>query len=132
MDEAAAAKIVEETKAKIDALEKEIEGLSGKDNKKARNEKSKEVSNIKNDKDYIDATRVVAGKEPLQEKNKLNAEALREAKEAEEKAKAEAEAKAKAEEEAAVAAAAAKAAKAPGKEKKQESTGISKAERDEL
>jgi len=74
MDEAAAQKVIEETKAKIDALEKEMEGLQGKDNKKARNEKSKEVSNLKNDKDYIDATRVVAGKEPLQEKNRMNAE----------------------------------------------------------
>merc|ERR1712190_432998 len=43
--------------------EAEAEALTGKDNKKARTEKSKEASAMKNDKKYIDACKVVRGLE---------------------------------------------------------------------
>merc|ERR1712217_679634 len=45
------------------AKEAEAEALTGKDNKKARTEKSKEASAMKNDKKYIDACKVVKGLE---------------------------------------------------------------------
>merc|ERR1719399_517197 len=86
MDTVMAQKIIDETNAKIKVLEAEMEQLTGKDNKKARNAKSREVSDMKKTEDFVDAERVLAGKEPLKEK----------------------------------------------KEKKQESAGISPAERDEL
>jgi hypothetical protein len=50
--------------AKIAALEKEAAALTGKDNKKARVEKEKEKTSIKNQKDYIDACKVVKGLAP--------------------------------------------------------------------
>merc|ERR1712063_40663 len=49
--------------AAIKAKEAEAEALTGKDNKKARTEKSKEASAMKNDKKYIDACKVVKGLE---------------------------------------------------------------------
>merc|ERR1712014_512820 len=45
----------------IKAKEAEAEALTGKDNKKARTEKSKEASAMKNDPKYIDACKVVKG-----------------------------------------------------------------------
>lgn len=48
----------------IAALEAEAAGLTGKDNKKARTEKSKEASNLKAEPKYIDACKVVKGLEP--------------------------------------------------------------------
>jgi len=55
-------------KAKIDAqiaaLESQVAQLTGKDNKKERTAKSKEVSDLKLDPQYIDACKVVKGLEP--------------------------------------------------------------------
>merc|ERR1719298_351347 len=64
LDIAGATKFKEETEAKIAAMEAEVATLTGKDNKKPRTEKSKEVSNIKNMAEYIDACKVVKGVEP--------------------------------------------------------------------
>merc|ERR1719230_266194 len=46
------------------ALEDEAAALTGKDNKKARQEKSKEASNLKTTPEYIDACKVVKGLQP--------------------------------------------------------------------
>merc|ERR1711924_186331 len=48
----------------IAALEAEAAALTGKDNKKARTEKSKEASNLKTEPKYIDACKVAKGLEP--------------------------------------------------------------------
>jgi len=53
-----------EVDAKIAAMEAEIAGLTGKDNKKARTEKSKELKSVKDEPKYIDACKVVKGLEP--------------------------------------------------------------------
>merc|ERR1712217_408074 len=53
-----------EVDAQIAALEKEVAELTGKDNKKARTEKSKQISEIKVGNQYIDACTVVKGLEP--------------------------------------------------------------------
>merc|ERR1719236_319206 len=50
--------------AEIKQMEEEVKALTGKDNKKARTEKSKEISAAKNDPKYIDATKVCKGLEP--------------------------------------------------------------------
>merc|ERR1711862_377999 len=50
--------------AKMKALEEEAKALTGKDNAKARKEKSKQAADIKNTKEYIDAEKVLKGKEP--------------------------------------------------------------------
>jgi len=63
-DTAAAKAHMEEVEAKLKALEAEVATLTGKDNKKARTDKSKEISNAKNDPKYIDATKVNKGLEP--------------------------------------------------------------------
>merc|ERR1711972_428454 len=60
-DTAAAQAFKETHEAAIKAKEAEAEALTGKDNKKARTEKSKEASAMKNDKKYIDACKVVKG-----------------------------------------------------------------------
>merc|ERR1711866_26026 len=62
-DTAAAQAFKETHEAAIKAKEAEAEALTGKDNKKARTEKSKEASAMKNDKKYIDACKVVKGLE---------------------------------------------------------------------
>merc|ERR1712217_773384 len=62
-DSAAAQAFKDEHEAAIKAKEAEAEALTGKDNKKARTEKSKEASAMKNDKKYIDACKVVKGLE---------------------------------------------------------------------
>merc|ERR1719329_1899215 len=49
---------------KIKALEDEAAALTGKDNKKARTEKSKEASALKTTPEYIDATRILKDQEP--------------------------------------------------------------------
>merc|ERR1711948_234694 len=64
VDTAAAAAFKEGEDAKIAALDKAIEGLPGKDNKKARTEKEKERKAIKDSKQYIDAEKIAKGKEP--------------------------------------------------------------------
>merc|ERR1712098_111136 len=102
---------------KVKALEAEIEKLTGKENKKARNTKSREIADLKKDADFVDAERVLAGKEPLAEHNKAKVEEKEEVKE--EKKEEVADDKKKKE-------------KAPKKEKKEESAGISPAERNEL
>merc|ERR1719231_218923 len=50
--------------AKFAALEAEAAALTGKDNKKARQEKSKEASALKLTPEYIDASRVLKGQPP--------------------------------------------------------------------
>lgn len=64
LDKDAAQKFKDETDAKIKALEAEAEALTGKDNKKARSEKSKEASALSKTPEYIDATRVLKDQEP--------------------------------------------------------------------
>merc|ERR1711972_611311 len=59
---AAAFKAAED--AKIAALKAEIDALTGKDNKKARTEKQKEMKALKDNKQYIDAEKIEKGKEP--------------------------------------------------------------------
>jgi len=119
-DAAESYKNCEDTRAR--SLSEEAEGLTGKDNKKARQEKSKEAAAVKASDKYIDATRVlkdldpkhghfiktfVKGADPVAEAaaRKLSEESLKEEK--------------------------TKAAKA-GKPKADLAAGISKAERDEL
>merc|ERR1712151_41935 len=60
-DTAGAQAFKEAHEAAIKAKEAEAEALTGKDNKKARTEKSKEASAMKNDPKYIDACKVVKG-----------------------------------------------------------------------
>jgi hypothetical protein len=107
----------------ITVKEAEAAALTGKDNKKARTEKSKEASAMKNDKKYIDACKVVKGLDAPNGNfmRKVAAEAPKieetpaEEKPAEEKAEKKKEDK-----------------KEDKKPKKQESAGLSKAEKDEL
>jgi len=116
LDVAGATKFKEETEAKFAAMEAEAAALTGKDNKKARTEKSKEAAALKTTPEYIDACKVVKGQPPVKGHfAKIT----------------KAEVKVAAAEEAAPAAAAAKE-KVVKEPKKQESAGISKAERDEL
>merc|ERR1712151_681904 len=120
VDTAAATAFKEAEDAKIAALDKVIEGLPGKDNKKARTEKEKERKAIKDSKQYIDAEKIAKGKEPTNGFFVIKKE---------EKPDPKAAAAAPAEEK--------KADKKDDKEKKEkpkakEGAGISKAERDEL
>lgn len=64
VDKEAAQKFKDETDAKIVALDAEAAALTGKDNKKARTEKSKEASSLKTTPEYIDATRILKDQEP--------------------------------------------------------------------
>jgi len=64
VDKDAAQKFKDETDVKIKALEAEAEALTGKDNKKARTEKSKEASALSKTPEYIDATRIIKDQEP--------------------------------------------------------------------
>merc|ERR1712151_434651 len=64
VDSAAAAAFKEAEDAKMAELDEIIKGLTGKDNKKARTEKEKEKKAIKDSKQYIDAEKIVKGKEP--------------------------------------------------------------------
>jgi len=117
LDTAGAEKHKADVDAKHAALEAEAAALTGKDNAKARKEKSKEASALKTDKKYIDATLVLKGNPP---KNgnfaTIQAAAKKEAPKEEEPAAADA---------------AKKDDKKPAKAAK-EGAGISKAERDEL
>merc|ERR1711896_76479 len=110
---------VEEWDANIKAMEEEVKALTGKDNKKARTEKSKAISAAKNDPKYIDATKVCKGLEP---KNgnfiKSKTEAPKKVEKKEEPKEAPKEEPKKDEKE--------------KKAKKTESAGISKEERQEL
>merc|ERR1712083_881232 len=110
----------------IKAVEAEAAALTGKENKKAKTEKTKEASGMKNDPKYIDACKVLKGLDAPNGNfmtKVASPSAAAKAKEEEDKKKAE--------EEKAAAAAAAKAGKDDKKPaKKVESAGISKAERD--
>jgi len=64
VDKDAAQKFKDETDAKIKALEDEAAALTGKDNKKARTEKSKEASALSKTPEYIDAQRILKDQEP--------------------------------------------------------------------
>jgi hypothetical protein len=62
--------IIAETMTKVKVLETEITSLPGKENKKARNGKSREIADLKKDADFMDAERVLQGKEPITPSNK--------------------------------------------------------------
>jgi len=64
LDTAAATAFKEDADKQIAALEEEAKGLTGKDNKKARTEKEKAARELKNTKEYIDATKVLKGSQP--------------------------------------------------------------------
>jgi len=64
VDKDAAQAFKDETDAKVKALEDEAAALTGKDNKKARTEKSKEASALSKTPEYIDATRILKDQEP--------------------------------------------------------------------
>merc|ERR1719271_1397400 len=117
-DEVAAKQYMEEAEKQIKEMEAEVATLTGKDNKKARTEKSKAVSAAKNDPKYIDAQKVVKGLEP---KNgnfiKSKTEAPKKVEKKEEAPKVEEKKEEKKDEK---------------PKKKQESAGISKEERAEL
>jgi len=120
VDKAAAEKYKADVDAQIAALDGEIAALTGKENKKERTAKSKEASDLKVGKQYIDACKVVKGLEP---KSGFFILAGQEAKMAPKPKKEEAapppvEAEVKNEKK--------------GKPKKEESAGISPTERSEL
>lgn len=118
LDVDAATAFKTEADAKFAAIEAEAAALTGKDNKKARTEKSKEASAVKLTPEYIDAVRVIKGQPPKNGnfgKVKAAANAAPAAAAPEAAAAAEKDDK-----------------KKDDKPKKQESAGISKAERDEL
>merc|ERR1712079_507322 len=64
VDKAAAEKFKADVDAQIAALDAEIAALTGKENKKERTAKSKEASDLKVGKQYIDACKIVKGLEP--------------------------------------------------------------------
>merc|ERR1712203_736746 len=64
VDKAAAEKFKAEVDAQIATLDNEISALTGKENKKERTAKSKEASDLKVGKQYIDACKIVKGLEP--------------------------------------------------------------------
>jgi len=70
MDTKSAQAIIAETLAKVKVLEGEIESMPGKENKKARNAKSREIADLKKDADFMDAERILVGKEPITPSNK--------------------------------------------------------------
>jgi len=119
-DTEGATKFKTEHEAAIKAKEAEAEALTGKDNKKARTEKTKEASTMKNDPKYIDACKVVKGLEAPNGNFMTKTEEGPKATATESAAKDQAAAK--------------KDEKKDDKKvgKKQESAGLSKAERDEL
>lgn len=63
-DVPAATAFKDEVDANIAQLDKEAASLTGKENKKLRQEKDKEKTALKNDKKYIDACKVVKGTPP--------------------------------------------------------------------
>jgi len=111
----------EEVEAQIAALDAHIATLTGKENKKERTAKSKEASDLKVGKQYIDACKVVKGLEP---KNGFFIVAGQ--------AKPKEQAPKKEETEPAAAAAAEVKKEKKEKAKKEENAGISPAERSEL
>ena len=63
-DVAAAEAYRREIETKIAKLEMEATQLTGKDNKKERSAKGKEVADLKNEHKYVDACKVAKGLEP--------------------------------------------------------------------
>jgi len=70
MNAAQAQAILAETMSKVKHLEAEIETLTGKDNKKARNARSRVIAEMKKDVNFMDAERILAGKEALSPLNR--------------------------------------------------------------
>jgi hypothetical protein len=70
MNHTSAQSILNETMAKVKMLECEIVALPGKENKKSRNAKSREIADLKKDANYVDAERILVGKEPITPSNK--------------------------------------------------------------
>jgi len=125
-DLAAATAYKAEMDAKHAKLEEEAAALTGKDNKKARSEKSKEAAALKRTDEYIDAERVVKGLAPKHGHFVKGGQAALQAQEA---AKVAAAAPAAA---AAAPEAAEKKDEKKESKKKIESAGLSPAERKEL
>lgn len=125
VDKAAAAAFQAEHEAAIKAKQDHADTLTGKDNKKARTEASKEISAMKNDDKYIDALKIAKDLPPPHGNFVIEGEQKKE------------EPK-KVDPEAAAAAAAAEAEEAKEKKEKKEKpkkaldAGISPAERAEL
>jgi len=108
----------EEHDTKIKEKEDAANALTGKDNKKARTELSKEVSAMKAEEKYVDACKVVKGLAPPKGNFVKSVQKGDGPKKSEPETKAEEEKK--------------DVKKDDKKSKKTESAGISKAERDEL
>merc|ERR1719379_1228488 len=70
MNQAQAQAILKETMAKVRNLEDEITTLTGKENKKARNARSRMIAEMKKDVNFMDAERILAGKEALSPMNR--------------------------------------------------------------
>merc|ERR1719379_1777036 len=70
MNQAQAQAILKETMAKVRNLEDEITTLTGKENKKARNARSRVIAEMKKDVNFMDAERIIAGKEALSPMNR--------------------------------------------------------------
>jgi hypothetical protein len=70
MDTKSAQAIIAETTAKVKVLESEMDSMTGKENKKARNAKSREIAELKKDANFVDAERILVGKEPITPSNK--------------------------------------------------------------
>jgi hypothetical protein len=70
MNDTKAQTLIAETMAKVKMLESEIDAMPGKENKKARNAKSREIAELKKDADFMDAERILVGKEPITPSNK--------------------------------------------------------------
>jgi hypothetical protein len=70
MNRAQAEAILAETLSKVKSLEVEIDTLTGKENKKARNARSRVIAEMKKDCNFMDAERILAGKEALTPSNR--------------------------------------------------------------
>jgi hypothetical protein len=70
MNQAQAQAILAETMSKVKSLEAEIDDLTGKENKKARNARSRVIAEMKKDVNFMDAERIIAGKEALSPMNR--------------------------------------------------------------
>jgi hypothetical protein len=70
MNRAQAEAILAETMSKVKQLEAEIDTLSGRENKKARNARSRVIAEMKKDANFMDAERILAGKEALTPSNR--------------------------------------------------------------
>lgn len=64
VNSSAAAEYRREVDDRVAALEAEAEKLHGKDNKKERSAKGKQIAELKNEQRYVDACKIVKGLEP--------------------------------------------------------------------